>query len=91
MKESSHASGLAYDALSGDQDPSSIISDVNFIATDTSANFYDRTPTSCRYVLALGGITRARAYLRLERGVLRVTTFETLTFVIVNILTMLEL
>ncbi|KAG1763109.1 hypothetical protein EDD22DRAFT_526263 [Suillus occidentalis] len=49
--EISHPSGLlAYDALLGDQDSGSIISDVKFTA-DTRTDFYDRSLTSRRYAL----------------------------------------
>lgn len=57
--ESSHPSGLfAYDALLGDQDFGSIISDAKFTA-DTGTNFYDRSLTSRRYAfigMACSGI-----------------------------------
>ncbi|KAG2737198.1 hypothetical protein P692DRAFT_201875175, partial [Suillus brevipes Sb2] len=49
--ESWHPSGLlAYDALLGDQDFGSIISDAKFTA-DTRTDFYDRSLTSRRYAL----------------------------------------
>ncbi|KAG1773808.1 hypothetical protein EDD22DRAFT_1704 [Suillus occidentalis] len=82
--ESSHASGfLAYDALSGDQDSGSIISDAKFTA-DTRTDFYDRSLTSRRY--ALVGVACSSIFSCLcivagivtlaSHGVMGVTTFN---------------
>ncbi|KIK40293.1 hypothetical protein CY34DRAFT_274313 [Suillus luteus UH-Slu-Lm8-n1] len=84
--ESSHPSGLlAYDALLGDQDSGSIISDAKFTA-GTRTDFYDRSLTSRRYALVGVACSSIFSCSCIVAGIVTLANHGVLGVTVINVL-----